>query len=345
MGMELIQRLFADACPSIRYRAGRDLLDMPVHSPSMEALQQEILADDKVREVFSWQGEDGWLGGYLHGEREPETGIRLLIEKGVEGDNPIIAAALAAILERGGDFDRGSLERVGKQLDAYRLGGSKMIKACVFAYAGREDAAFIREQIAEALFGFSFTLNIADRKELYRMHKDKIPVFRDGMLWPGIYHLRLLACTKSWRTTENLQMLGDAFNHMLSLCPIPAIRLLHKGQPMAPALMDFVNTFHIPQAERTAADWMLWFQRAELVARLGIVPRLPVLWEQTAALKAALAREGWRFTKPLSHYYFHKWSPYTGLALENDWRNKNRRIYDLTFRSLLILKHCEGLGF
>jgi hypothetical protein len=44
------------------------------------------------------------------------------------------------------------------------------------------------------------------------------------------------------------------------------------------------------------------------------------------------------FRKELSHYYFHKWTQYIGLALENDWKSEEKRICDLTFRSLLILK-------
>jgi hypothetical protein len=49
-----------------------------------------------------------------------------------------------------------------------------------------------------------------------------------------------------------------------------------------------------------------------------------------------------RFTKALSHTYFRKWGAYTGLMLERDWRDPQRRIYDLTFRSLLILHYAES---
>lgn len=44
------------------------------------------------------------------------------------------------------------------------------------------------------------------------------------------------------------------------------------------------------------------------------------------------------FKKAISHYYYHKWTCYSGLALENDWKSSASRICDLTFRSQLILR-------
>jgi hypothetical protein len=34
--------------------------------------------------------------------------------------------------------------------------------------------------------------------------------------------------------------------------------------------------------------------------------------------------------------YYTNWGAYTGLMLERDWRNEQRRANDLTFRCLLI---------
>lgn len=74
--------------------------------------------------VCSLQKEDGWLGGFFHGQDEPESSIRFLCEKGVEPDNPVIARALNAIEMRGDRFDAGCLSNVGKLLDEAGLGGS-----------------------------------------------------------------------------------------------------------------------------------------------------------------------------------------------------------------------------
>jgi hypothetical protein len=45
--------------------------------------------------------------------------------------------------------------------------------------------------------------------------------------------------------------------------------------------------------------------------------------------------------KKLNHTYFQKWGSYTGLALEKDWRHPQRRVNDLTFRSLLIIHYSK----
>lgn len=339
MGLkEAIRKLADDSCPSIRYRVRRDILGESITDQEMVALQGRIMEDEKVKEVLSWQKSDGWLGGTFHGDCEPETGVRILIEKGIESCNPTIVAALNAIIARGPDFDKGSLERVGKMLDSNHLGGSQMIKACVFSYAGQEDHDFVRQQIEEALFGFASALRVNSDKILYRLHKGNIPVFEHDMIWPSIYHLRLLAYTSSWRTPENLKLLCDALNHMILLCPLPEIKLLHKSQIVAPAQMNFMNELAKPLHRLSPKEWMLWFHCAELIARLGIVDRLPAVHDQINALSDYLISNGWLFTMPLSHYYFHRWSPYTGLALENSWRSKDARTHDLTFRSLLILK-------
>lgn len=50
------------------------------------------------------------------------------------------------------------------------------------------------------------------------------------------------------------------------------------------------------------------------------------------------------FSLKLNHYSFHRWSPYTGLALEPDWKsNRKSKSWDFTFRCALI-NHYSGVG-
>jgi hypothetical protein len=46
--------------------------------------------------------------------------------------------------------------------------------------------------------------------------------------------------------------------------------------------------------------------------------------------------------RALSRTYFRKWGVYTDLMLERDWKDPQRHIYDLSFRSLLILHNTES---
>jgi hypothetical protein len=259
------------ACPSIAWRIRKEILQEDCASPEMRELQRRILEEPEVKRILSLKKEDGWLGGLFHGTDEPESGIRYLMEKGVESSHPTVQAALQAILERGTDFDRGCLHRVGRHLDAWHLGGSKLIKACVFAYAGEEDHDFVREGIREALNAFRFVCGTMRMEDIYEPYKGK-KVFRPGVLWPCVYHLRLLAMTRSWRTEENRQMLAKAVTGLAELSPIPEIKLLYKRQVIAPA-SAFMYDFNSDMAALSGFEWMMWFHRTEMIARLVSLQR------------------------------------------------------------------------
>jgi hypothetical protein len=229
------------------------------------------------------------------------------------------------------------MERVGKPLDLYHLGGSSMIKACVFAYSGNVEYTFVEEQIAEALSGFEYILSLKTLNQLYQTYKDKIYVFKEVTRWPSIYHLRLLAFTDSWRNAENKKMLIAAFNKLASFSPIPPIKLLYKNQVISPA-SAYMNVFNTDMNNLSPKEWMIWFHRTEMIARLGIICDIPQFKKQVDFLHEYINTNNGFFLKKLSHYYFNKWNQYLGLALENDWKVNGARINDLSFRSLLILK-------
>lgn len=322
------------ACPSIAYRIRKEIFHEDTSSPEMKALQDKILSDPEVVRIFALQKEDGWLGGSFHGTDEPESAIRYLMEKGVEPSHPVVQGALRAIIARGNDFDRGCMERVGKPLDKWHLGGSKLMKAWVFACAGEENHDFVRGMVNEALDVFRYEAGVTRAEDIYEMYKG-IPVFRSGVMWPSLYHLRLLAVTQGWRTAENASLLAQAIGRMAELSPIPPIRLLHKHQVIAPASID-INIFQKDMDALPDKEWMLWFHLTELIARLGAATRVETIRKQMEQVRQMVSSSGGLFTKKLRHYYFTKWTQYTGLRLEADWASADRRTYDLTFRWLMI---------
>jgi hypothetical protein len=103
-----------------------------------------------------------------------------------------------------------------------------------------------------------------------------------------------------------------------------------------------MDDFNPDMASLDGAHWMMWFHHMELLARLGIVHLIPELEHQVVELKALLDAGEGSFTKRMAHDYFRSWGAYTGMMLENDWRDPRRRIHDLTFRSLLILHYSEN---
>ena len=332
----VIKELLESACPSIKYRIRSEILRQSPESQEMIALQGQILHDPVVQEVLSWQQPDGWLAWDFHAAKSLETGIRILCEKGLSHHYPPLALALQALEDHTDRLERG-IGNAGRILDELGFGGSQMIRATVFAYAGMEEKLCIREQVDEALLGFKSVLEVNSVKEVLEEYRGRL-VFKTGVRWPGIYHLRLLAFTQRWRTTENLGMLAAAFKRLVDFSPLPDIHVRSKSQVIAPASFC-MHDFNPDLDSMDAASWMMWFQRMECLARLGVIQSVPELKRQVEKLETMLKTEhGW-FTRRLTHPYFTRWGAYTGLRLEPDWLRPNSRGYDLTFRSMLILHY------
>lgn len=335
-----IPELFETACPSIQYRVNAEILGRPASSPDMRRLQHEILDDPLVQEIFQWQQPDGWLAWDFHGERSTETGIRVLCEKGIRSHHPVLSKALRALQAHTERLDRG-IGKVGRMVDERGFSYTEMIRATVMAYAGLESQPCIQRQLQIALADMQAVPAIRSVDDLAEPYKGTL-VFKPGLHWPGIYHLRLLAFTHSWRTPQNCQVVIDAVQRLVDLSPLPSIYLLHKSQLMAPASYAMLD-FNPDLRSMDPVQWTLWFHRMECLARLGVIAHIPQLRFQVHTLAELLTEGEGHFPLKLSHRYFMKWGPYAGLALENDWRSDQRRVNDLTFRSLLVL-HFAALN-
>jgi len=332
----ITNELLDKACPSIRYRMRSEILGEAASSPGMKQIQNEILKDAWVQKVIHWQQADGWIGRDFHGENSMETGIRVLCEKGVEKTHPVIAKAMKVLSTKDERLNRG-IGKAGIALDEQNLGGTQIIQATVFAYAGIENSVFVQDQIQKAVDSFQTLAGTQSIQELITTHKGKM-VFKPGIVWPSIYHLRLLAFTQSWRTRENLVKIAEGIRQFVNLSPIPYILLKYKSQLVAPASFCMLD-FNPDMDSMDNVGWMMWFHRMEILARIGICHTIPELKNQITRLQEILSNHQGRFPIKLNHYYFRKWSPYSGLMLETDWKNSDRRIYDLTFRSLLIIHY------
>ncbi len=330
---DIISELLGSACPSIQYRIRREILLQPVSAKSLQDLHAQILQDEAVKAIIASQSPDGWLGGRFHGYDSMEASIRLLCEKGISPRQPALAGALQA-LEAHPDRILRQMGNAGRILDERGFGGTYMIMAAILAYAALEQKVLVQEQIGIALEGFRAVLSVASIDDIVEHSKAGL-VFKPGVQWPGIYHLRLLAFTHNWRSVQNHQMIVEAIRRMIELSPLPEIHVKHKSQLIAPAsfaMQDFNPNF----ASMDAAQWMAWFHRTELLSRLEVIKAIPELLSQVILLQEMCADTGGRFTRQISHSYFKHWGAYTGLMLERDWRTVQRRISDLTFRCLLI---------
>lgn len=340
-----VNQLLKSSCPSIKYRIKTEILGESTGTNELMMLQQLILEDKMVQAVFGWEQADHFLGTRFHTAESHtdcgamEIGLRLLYEKGVSRLNERILKYLIKISGDESTFAKEFL-RVGKILDNTGLGGSKLIRAVLFSYFGYEDKPYVKEAIEEALRIMEKTLEATALEDIAEGYRGKM-VFKKDTLWPCIYHLRLLAYTKGWRTPENRERVAAAINHLITILPFQAtgIYLKNGGQliaPCGPLTEDFVPKL----SNMGPLEWMRWFNRTELLARLGVIKYVPVLQNQINELRSMLNQDG-VFDYKLTHFSFIKWSAYSGLALEENWRSHTRRINDLTFRCLLIMHYSQ----
>lgn len=309
-------------------------MHLPAHLDEMQNLQAKILSDPLVVDVFASQCEDGWFGPRFHGYDSLESGVRILIEKGISLQHPVLVRALDA-LERDSNRIAKDLGSFGQYFDDHRLGGARMIQASLLAQGDRKNNPIVTEQVEVALEGMRSVLTVDSFKEATEVKHGHL-IFKTEMQWPGIYHLRLLAYTHSWRTSENVDMVTNSIARMIQLSPIPYAHVNRSSQLIAPAAFAMDN-FNPDLHTLDAPGWMMWFHRTELLARMGILQNGKLIDPQIEYLKALLGENNGMFTLLLRHDYFKHWGAYTGLMLEPDWRIPIRRINDLTFRSYLIL--------
>lgn len=328
-----IKFLLDEAAPSIKYRVRRELLDGTdsVEAKELEAL---ILEDPLIRTYIEAQEADGWINEDFHSAKGIETAIRVFCEKGLDGRHPLVRKMLTQLEMREDNFDEGCLVRVGKYLDELHLGGSQLIRAVIFVYAGVENKTFIQREINKALSVFETVISTHSIEEIIIPYKGQY-VFKPKVKWPSIYHLRLLAFSRSWRSNENLKLMVDSIRQLIKLSPIPNINGRYKSQIIAPASFC-MHDFDVDMEKLGAIEWMMWFHRMELLARVGVVGQLSELKGQLTYLNQRLYELKGIFDNKITHSYFTKWGTYQGLALEKNWRTKKRYLCDLIFRSLLI---------
>ncbi len=330
----ILDELLNRSCASIQSRIRREILREDPASLELASLQERILEDPAVQAVFQSQLADGWIGWAFHGYNSMESAIRILSEKDVEPSHTAFSFALEALEQETSRLERG-IGKAGRYLDEAGLGGPLTIRAALLAQAGRESSRHVQEQIPLALDAFSsITLgsSLEDFTEVYKGQR----IFLPGVVWPCVYHLRLLAFTSSWRSPENSRIINAAITSMCDWSPIPQIYYRNRSQLIAPASFA-MHDFASKLTTLDNAGWMTWFHRMELLSRLTTLSDILILQDQVLQLESILMEgDGW-FTRPLAHDLFRKWGAYTGLMLEKDWRQLWRRENDLTFRSLLIL--------
>ncbi|MBN2076820.1 MAG: hypothetical protein JW762_14835 [Dehalococcoidales bacterium] len=342
MNTEVIRTLTEDACASIRFRTRKEILGA---NPEVDEYIDEILNDKRVQYAFSWQKENGFLGDFFHAGWIPavkmkyfgtgaEGALRYLSEMAVPDTYPIVKRCLEALLKDNWNPDPWKWSTLFEpEIGLY---GADNVRAVVFSYFGIEDYYFIQEEIQRTL-GYVGALNtIPSIEEITGTYNKKL--YYAGTPLPDLYNLKLLAFTQSWRTDENIDKVSQAIERLIDLSPLPTIYIKMKSQLIAPARITPSDLKQSP-LNLQPKEWFWWIHTMELFARMGIVKKVPSLLRQANELKGMLEEGDGIFPIRPHEGYFKAWSVYSGLALEDSWKD-DRWKYDMTFRSLLILKYA-----
>ncbi len=313
--METLPELERAACPAIRLRLAREV----THDPDAASLSPMLYESPTVQKVLAWQQADGYFGTRFHTppSKSPlwshEGCVRYLLEMGMTKEDPPLQKALDALLKNG--WDR---ECKGGAADLF---GAGMIRAALFAQARREELPLVQEWVQNALAAFWAVDEAESFDQIAKPYRDKW-VFQQGQILPTIYHLRILAYTTFWRNEATLLRLKQTYSKLYQWLPLPQVYIKNGSQLVAPAC----NITHAYNSDMGQVSDFLWLQFYELSARMEM------LHADSPFLKHANAPY---VLSPNSRRSFFNWSGYSGLALEENWR-ENRAQSDLAFRWNLI---------
>jgi hypothetical protein len=138
--------------------------------------------------------------------------------------------------------------------------------------------------------------------------------------------------TWHWRTDENLLMLRKAFRHLYDWLPLPPTYIKAGSQLIAPA-QNIALPFN---ADLTQKYGYPWFQFYEMGARMGMMDAASPFRVHFNRLMARVDANGGWFADNFDKAGNTNWSGYSGMALEDEWRVRQRKVNDFTFRCYLI---------
>lgn len=337
--------LLENAGPSIQYRTKKEIIKY-ISLEEEQALQDQILREKDIKYIFENRQPDGWLGTCFHSRMRGansldvcEVALRFLAEKGITLNHPIFSGAMNAYLTRN-RFDP-VYDGSGKLDDDYKYPsmGPWLVRSSGIARSGYENSIDISKDIYYSLNSFLNVLKYNNIEEAISMSKNGKYYFKDNVLWPCIYHLKILAYTHSWRTAENIKQLARAIDHLLSF-PVFEHQVYTKINSFYASPCD---AFIQPPIEKFDALKVkgIWFDKMDLLLRCDIIKYSKYLMNEISILKETIDNNG-VCQAYIDETYFKNWGAYSGLRLEENWRTEAKKRCDITFRALLILHYSEG---
>ncbi len=346
MKEKMIDFLLSNANPSIRYRVRSEVLNEEVPLEEKQQLQEQILAEPVIQLIIACQKENGWLGNGFHGPNKnagpfenQEVGTKYLGEKLVFKDTPVLNRAMDAFAAmKPADLCYEAKGKIYSEFNVPAYGPNITRSACI-ARAHYDDVINIEPQIGIALESFRRVTEVDSIFDVSRPAKN-FRLFNENERWPCHYHLEILAFTDSWKSEDNITMLGESFKRLMRT-DRPEIMNTRVacwlGHPVGPAM-------YYPEGFSISADTddvhIVRLDKVEWMVRCGLYNHIPKLKEEVEYVLNNIGQDG-ICRLAVNEKEFRGWSPYFGLQLETDWKSKIRRACDITFRALLIMHYSK----
>lgn len=346
---ELIEKmarfLLANAGPSIQLRVRKEVLGNI--TPAQEKqYQEQILREPIIQHIARHQKDNGWIGNGFHGSNKnagqydnQEVATKYMGEKGLK-NTPLLDRAMQAFQTT--ELTDLCYETRGRYFNEFEIAafGQNMIRCGCIARAHYDDVIDIQPQIQHSLDSFKRVLEVDSILDVSRPTK-KCRLFNKNERWPCKYHFGILAFTDSWKQQDNIRLLADSFQKLMrtdrkDIMQTPvACWIGHAVGPLwylNEGLSISCDTDGIHGVDLEAIEWM---------ARCGLYGYIPSLRQEVDYIAEQVNEEGVCQVNLMSRPAFKEWGPYSGGALEPDWKTRLRQQCDVTFRALLILYYCE----
>ncbi|MCL2500934.1 MAG: hypothetical protein FWE90_11480 [Defluviitaleaceae bacterium] len=350
MKNKIIEFLLENANPSIVLRIKKEILNDITPKEETDLLER-IIPEKNVQTVIQSQKPDGWFGNAFHGSsptqgvgmyNNMEVGLRYLAEKGFPPENRYIKRAVHSFLSDEPHYRECRMKAPEDDYTVTAL-GLFLPRSSVIIRAGYEyllppnDYINLAHDIEFSFKTFINVLQYPNMDDVIDTGKRKL-CFKPGILWPCSYDLRILAHSQKWRNENNTALLIKAMNRLFSFNHVrnkniytkiksfyksPCLAFIH-NQMFCLGLMD-ENYFN--------------FDLMELFARCGVIKHVDFLSDKLGRFLSKIDSD-----LNIDHIINSKerdWGPYSGFALEEDWKIRKRKQSDILFRILLIIHYAE----
>lgn len=348
--------LLDNASAPIRYRVLTELLDVGRDDPEVLKARQEALAYGPAIQLQRKQRKDGTWGGRLHAgdprrfQPSMENALGKLFEYGwLRDTKPVQTAAktLRPYLTAKRDlkfFEFSKSVKADPRREQYyrrflrTLGLGLLIRAGYLDERARTGVLELLERTA------AFVDNPVSRNPTEEIGASHPLIRADAWsggypFLPDLYGARVFAYSSWLLDGEMAKMrLKKVFDYVLSetyqaIAPGLGLVRTTKGS----FAKDHGVRLHSVDHYQKKGNLDELLVQLELLARLGLINRYPLLMSHLEWLQAQQGKDGrWNFSTKLLNDN-SRWTQ--SLRIERDWRSPVRKEADMTFRMLLILRH------